>query len=456
MPHGGRKGRRPGHATGVHKHRTQDVAPSTTAPPPETQVQALVERVRTGTAPAEVAAQIVEAAPGGALVPLIDALASQVDEGRFVALLADLAGQPLEAGAQEHVVGLLGRARTPQALETLVALGEQDGAKGVRRAARRALFRLRNAGVSLPEPEAPTPQVDVASWPVAQAWANRIDQVGSQAVILARERPGRDLAYMSMVISDDRGIVDGMGQAGVSANHVRRLAERMALPAGAPLYRVSPEYVRWRIRQGEETSRQAGRRVAPEYLTWRHLLDGIDDAWRPDLEALCHERARPGLLERTAVLMYALELSDWWPDPEGSEGRAVNRFVDDVAAALDALPDGGHVEGPDALSPPPYLEMLSETRYIAMMWPFNEAGSAAIEEAIDRHFDALFPARRLRRYRQALLHMGYLAGENAQPTLSSLLMTAGWGLDPASGIQPREHPFVRQMLRKTVEVMLAS
>ena len=64
------------------------------------------------------------------------------------------------------------------------------------------------------------------------------------------------------------------------------LAERMALPPGAPLYRVSPEYVRWRIRQGEETSRQAGRRVAPEYLTWRHLLDGIDDTWHPDLQAL--------------------------------------------------------------------------------------------------------------------------------------------------------------------------
>src|SRR5437016_10166529 len=100
MPHGGRKGRRPGHAAGVHKHRTQDMAPATTAPPPETLVQAVVERVRAGTAPAEVAevaAQIVEAASGGALVPLLDALASQVDEGRLVALLADLAGQPLEA-----------------------------------------------------------------------------------------------------------------------------------------------------------------------------------------------------------------------------------------------------------------------------------------------------------------------------------------------------------------------
>jgi hypothetical protein len=454
MPHGGRKGHRPGHATGIHKQRTQDMAPATTVPPPETLVQALVQHLRAGTAPAEVAAQVVEAAPAGTLAPLLDAVSSRVDEERFVALLAALMDQPLEVQVQEHIVALLERLQTSQTLETLVALGEQDSVKAVRRAARRALFRLRNAGVPLPEPEALTPQVDVASWPVAQAWANRIDQVGSQAVILARERPGRDLAYMSVVVSDDRGIVDGMGEAGVSANHVRRLAEKMGLPPGAPIYRVSPEYVRWRIRQGEETSRQAGRRVAPEYLTWRHLLDGIDDTWHPDLEALCRERARPDWLERTSVLMYALELTDWWPDPEGSEGRAVNRFVDDVAAVLDALPDGGHVEGPNVLSPPPYLEMLSETHYIAMMWPFNDEGSAAIEEAIDRHFDALFPARRLRRYRQALLHMGYLTGENAQPMLSQLLMTAAWGLDPVAGIPPREHPFVRQMLRKTVEVVL--
>jgi hypothetical protein len=455
MPHGGRKTRRPGHATGIHKQRTQDMAPAVTTPPPETLVQALAQHLRAGTTPTEVAAQVVEAAPAGTLVPLLDALAPRVDEERFVALLEALLGQPLELHVQEHVVGLLERSRTPQALETLVALGEQDSVKAVRRVARRALFRLRNAGVALPEPEAAAPPVDVASWPVAQAWANRIDQVGSQAVGLARERPGHDLAYMSVVISDDRGIVDGMGEAGVSAKHVRRLAERMALPPGAPLYKVSAAYVRWRIRQGEETSRQAGRRVAPEYLTWRHLLDGIDDSWHPDLEALCREKARPDWLERTSVLMYALELSDWWPDPEGSEGRAVNRFVDDVAAALDALPDGGHVEGPDVLSPPPFLEMLSETHYIAMMW-FNDAGSAAIEEAIDRHLDAILPARRLRRYRQALLHMGYLAGENAQPMLSRLLMTAAWGLDPASGIEPRQHPFLRQMLRKAVEVLLMS
>src|SRR5437868_2781396 len=63
MPHGGRKGRRPGHATGGRKQRTHDMAPATTAPPPEALVQTVAERVRAGTAPAEVAVQIAEAAP---------------------------------------------------------------------------------------------------------------------------------------------------------------------------------------------------------------------------------------------------------------------------------------------------------------------------------------------------------------------------------------------------------
>src|SRR2546425_7828866 len=110
MPHGGRKTRRPGHATGGRKQRTHDTAPATTAPPPEALVQTVAERVRAGTTPAAVAAQIAEAVPAGTLVPLLDALAPGVDEERFVALLEALMGQPLEVQVHEHVVGLLERA----------------------------------------------------------------------------------------------------------------------------------------------------------------------------------------------------------------------------------------------------------------------------------------------------------------------------------------------------------
>ncbi len=89
-----------------------------------------------------------------------------------------------------------------------------------------------------------------------------------------------------------------------------------------------------------------------------------------------------------------------------------------------------------------------------MLWPFNAAGTTAIEVMIDRHLDAIFPAERMRRYRDALLQMGYLSHENDRPLLSNLIMTAAWALDPASGIRPRRHPFLRQMLRKTVEVLI--
>jgi hypothetical protein len=47
--------------------------------------------------------------------------------------------------------------------------------------------------------------------------------------------------------------------------------------------------------------------------------------------------------------------------------------------------------------------------------------------------------------------MGYLSVQNNRPTLASLIMTAAWALDPAAGVAPRRHPFLRQMLRRTHE-----
>jgi hypothetical protein len=86
-----------------------------------------------------------------------------------------------------------------------------------------------------------------------------------------------------------------------------------------------------------------------------------------------------------------------------------------------------------------------------MLRSLTAAGEAAIERAIDAHLDAIFPAARLRRYRERLLQMGYLSVQNNRPTLAGLIMTAAWALDPAAGVAPRRHPFLRKMLRRTHE-----
>jgi hypothetical protein len=238
-----------------------------------------------------------------------------------------------------------------------------------------------------------------------------------------------------------------MGETSASLRAVERTAQKIALPPGSPLYEVTADYMCYRLRQGRDTSVRANRALAPDYLRWAFLLDGLDTGWEPDLDALCRQYMRDDWLERSSVLIYALEYSDWWPDPEasGAEGRVARRFIADVESDLDKLSNGGRAD----------LSELSETQLIAMMWPFNRAGSAAIEARIDQHLDAMLPAARLLRYRDALLQMGYLADLSHRPTLATLIFTAAWGLDPASGITPRRHPFLRQSLRKLAEISVS-
>ena len=80
------------------------------------------------------------------------------------------------------------------------------------------------------------------------------------------------------------------------------------------------------------------------------------------------------------------------------------------------------------LREPPYLDMLAETHYIALLGPFDSAASDAIEALIDRHIDAILPRQRVQRFRDALLQMGYLADLSGRPTLCTLVMTAAWAL----------------------------
>lgn len=369
-------------------------------------------------------------------------------------ILEGLLQAPLSPVAQEHIIRLLVQTHEPEALEFLVRQAELGESRVVHRAAKGAIFRLRQAGVALPAPEpALSPHRDAVTWPVAGAWANRIDCIGSQAVCLARRRPNDDVAFISVVISDDRGIVDGMGELGTSLRAVEKLAQRSALPPGAPLNSVPPEYIAYRVRQGLETSRRVKRAPAADYQRWSFLLDGIGDAWEPDLEGLCRQWADPSLLAETAHLLDAIEFSDWWPDPEArSEGAATRRFLQDVQGDLNRL--STRTEPPSDLSsvPPILGEIANETHILASFWPYTATATAAIERRVDDHLERVLPKDRRSRFRDALLQMTYLADLGGRATMRALISTASWALDPTSGIEPREQPLLRQMLRKCVEV----
>jgi hypothetical protein len=176
----------------------------------------------------------------------------------------------------------------------------------------------------------------------------------------------------------------------------------------------------------------------------------VADDWQPDLERLCRDLADPASLANTAALMHAQEFGDWWPDPILGDDQ-VQEFAEEAIEALEALPNRGRGGGGDDT---PYADLLGETHYVMLLSPFNAEGEAALAGAITAHLEAIFPPARRRRVRQRLLQMGYLAAENNRPVLARLIMTAAWALDPSSGVDAVDHPFLRQMLHKTVEMDL--
>lgn len=295
---------------------------------------------------------------------------------------------------------------------------------------------------------APSTRFDASDWPVGPCWATRVDHVGSQAVFLSRPRPGAALAMVSAVVNDRRGIVDGGGNESLTPSDLEALAKRLSGPVQSA-YRVPPEYVLYRVRVGE----QAGgllHRPHRDFRAWSHLLVGLEEYanWEPPLEALQAERARPDELPSTEVLVHSVQFFDWWFAPEDS--REVRALLDDVDAALAKLEDGGVLSSPDLARLPEGLELLTETHYLTAPWPLTDAGTAAVEPLIDKHLPRVLPGDTVR-YREWLLQMGYLTDLADQVRFSRLILTAAWGLDEGSGVSPTDHPFLRAILRKTVE-----
>lgn len=287
-----------------------------------------------------------------------------------------------------------------------------------------------------------------ASWPLGPCWATRTDNVGSQAVFLSRQRPwGGSLTVVGAVLNEVRGIVDGMGDHAIGQARLHERLVEMGRPS-QQVYTVPPEYVRFRMHQGEEVSERSGRDLPVAYRKWRLLLEGIDPDWTPDFAALEEKLHQPDLLERTGVLVHAAEFSDWRAAPD--DDPAVTAFLDAVDGALAGMPDRGHAE-PSEDAMPPDLDLLEETHFLAALWPLTEAATQQMKALVEEHLEKVIPREAADRYRERLLHMAYLTDRAGQPGYSGLIATAAWGLSPEREAPLSQNPFLRALMRQTVE-----
>lgn len=259
--------------------------------------------------------------------------ASQHDASERAQRILEL--PPAEALA---VLDALGRSRQEAAAPILLAVAASAGPKEVRKEARRALHRLRAAGLAVPRPSpgpavVATPTVERKA-ELVEAWATAPDGVGSRALWLVAERPLGGVYAAAMVLNDLVGIKACSLEATTRKRYQQRLEEyRASLKLTSTTLPV--EYARQLIGEALELNRESGFAVPAEARQYERV---VAEPHRPFEQALIYAEIRPlevsmrpDYLEASPSLLQEPELEGWLFDYE-----AVKRYAGELRQAQES------------------------------------------------------------------------------------------------------------------------
>ena len=236
--------------------------------------------------------------------------------------LPDLAAAP--AAALDEALRALGRERGAAAAPLLERLAAEGQGKAVRKAARRELYRLAQAGVVTAAPPAPAapPLVRREAVRAIEAWTSGIDGSGARAVwILFEGGLGGGLHLCSLILNEQTGIVD-VGGGGITRKRFE--AQLGGLRESNPTMswvEAPPGRAAALVAEALERHREAGTAPPAAFADWRDALAAVPPAPAPTpgaarvVDAVALEAAAP-VLERP-------ELLGWFVDPAALQEDAI-------------------------------------------------------------------------------------------------------------------------------------
>ena len=203
------------------------------------------------------------------------------------------------------------------ALPVLSALSD-DAPRGVRRAAKRMLYRLAQQGVAAPVPAARRPVVERRPERPARAWLSGVDGTGSRAVWVLFEGGFGGATLCSLIVNDVAGILDVAGGQ-ITKKRLEEELKSLRASQKLPWIEVPP-------------ARAIG--IVADALALHARLATAPPAgfarWRAAFEAAAADGAPPAaatvdgtLAERAAELLALPELASWFIDPEAVQSDAL-------------------------------------------------------------------------------------------------------------------------------------
>jgi len=250
----------------------------------------------------------------------VDACRRVLDEARAgggavaPAAIAVLAAAPAEAldAALRGFADAGGEAALP------VLVGLSDTAPGgVRRGAKRALYRLSQRGIAPPRKAGPRPVVERREERPMRAWLSAIDGSGSRATWIVFEGAFGGLELCSLIVNDVAGILEVAG-GGISKKRLETELAALRAAQKLPWLESEPARAVGLVAEALALHRTLGTSPPSGFARWRRHFD----AEVPPAPVVAGN-PEPALVARGAELLEAPEMAGWFLEPTDVQAEAV-------------------------------------------------------------------------------------------------------------------------------------
>src|SRR5262245_17581274 len=228
----------------------------------------------------------------------------------------------LDAGALDEALAGFASEHGAAAVAVLSSLADQNRGRSIRRAARRALYRLEQRGLRRLEPS-PARSVVAGRRPArpVRAWTSGVDGSGSRAMWILFEGDWGALRLCSLILNDGAGILEVAG-GDVTKKRLDSELARLRANQKLPRVEVRPEHAAGLVAEALALHPAAGTEPPPAFARWQAIFAGFAPAASPPTPLEVDE-AR---VERPQELLELPELAGWFLEPEAVQGDAIERL----------------------------------------------------------------------------------------------------------------------------------
>jgi hypothetical protein len=297
------------------------------------------------------------------------------------------------------------------ALPALSRLAESAPERGVRRAAKRALYRLSQRGVAPAPLPPPAPVVQRRAPRAVRAWLSGIDGSGSRAAWILFEGPYGGGALCSLILNDVVGITE---VAGGDITKRRLEAELASLRAAQklPWVEADPARAVGLVAESLQIHRERGTAPPSAFGRWQSFFTEIAALEPPPAPV-----ANADLLARSDELLGLPELGGWFLDPETVQSDALE------------------------------IQETRQSRLVVSDQIKAERQEAILTRVIEREFA---PESR-RRWARRLAEMAWIFDTTGRPEQAAIASAAAAAF-AESDAAPLRHPLARVLAQRALEL----